>query len=952
MGQMRSLLVFFWLSVFVCTATSTALAQEEAAAAPTLQYNWSQQYYGKLNGQKALLFAREMKGSKLAFADIDADGDQDIFLGQSNGEIAYFENKGTQEKPDFVLVTQEYQAIFEQRRQVKRVLVRNKIDVGDRSAPALTDIDFDGDLDLFIGSSTGNIWFFENIGNNLLPVFKLISTKYEGINVGRNAVPVFADVNLKRKFDLLVGTVEGKVYLLLNQGTRRKAHFVQSKAEKVVEFGLETHAAPALTDWDADGDLDLLVGMKNGTISLFENKGDRFFPDWKLKTDNFLLIDIGGESSPVFVDFDHDGDDDMVVGSANPTVSLFENRIQGKQRILWNISTNIFNFNKLVVTGQRAAIAPGDLDQDGDLDLIVGEKNGNLNYYLNNGKPADPDWSLETEELLFITGMENSAPTLGDIDGDGDLDLLVGDKQGLVAFIENTGDPKHPQWVLRDKTYFQIDVGSNSVPRLIDVDQDGDLDLMMGNYTGRIILYLNKGTKKAPLFTIESSRFASAKVSRNSVPSFFDWNQDKFIDLIVGGEDGRLLTYFAPGDGNQAQLNWDSSDKLFAGFELDSLSHPIFTDINNDKVQDLLIGNNEGDFLLYINKGTGVDPSALQIIVDNSIDQKSGSLVVESVEGPIELDIADATSGSGSIEEDLEDSEAYIEDEEGGKKIVIEPKFAKIPIPLIKNRKIKKSSPTFGDLDGDGDFDMLLGSKSGRVYYYENQGTENQWDFKLTNDDYLKTAGTLTNSTPMLIDLDQDGDLDILIGSALGRLRYYVNQGTAEEPNFLWDRDWFNRLWLGKNAKPAVLDLNDDGILDLLVGTLNGRLTYVSNESNRFLIRRRDFQGIDIGIGSTPSFVDLNNDDVPDLIVGSDRGNIVFYKRDPEDPKGLWVVQESIGSQIQPPKGSNPTLADLDRDGDPDLITGTDTGHVLMYQNEAILRSSTAEESMSTAIEE
>jgi len=950
MGQIRLLLVFLWMSLTVATSATSASAQTVPGTSSQLQYNWSQRYYAKLAGQNALLFAREMKNSKLAFADIDDDGDQDIFVGQANGELAFFENKGSQTKPNFILVTQEYQAIFEQRRQVKRVLVRNKISVGRRSAPALTDIDFDGDLDLFIGNGSGNIWFFENIGNNLLPEFKLVSARYEGINVGRNAVPVFADVNLKRKIDLLIGTVEGKVYLLLNQGTRRKASFSKSKAEKVVEFELETHASPALTDWDGDGDLDLLVGMKNGTISLFKNRGDRFFPDWKLTTDNFLLVDIGGESSPVFVDFDHDGDDDMVVGSANPTVSLFENRIQGKQRILWNISSNIFNFNKFVISGQRASIATGDVDQDGDLDLIVGEKNGNLNYYTNHGTPSEPDWSLVTEELIYITGMENSAPAFGDIDGDGDLDILVGDKQGLLAFIENIGTPKKPKWVLKDKTYFQIDVGSNSVPRLIDIDKDGDLDLMMGNYTGRVILYLNKGTKNAPLFSIESTRFASAKITRNSVPALFDWNQDTNVDLILGGADGKLVTYFSPADGEQGQLNWDMSDKLFTGFELDGLSHPLFSDINGDKVQDLLVGNSEGDFLLYINKGTGVDPSALQIVVDNSIDQKSGSLVVESVEGPIELDIAEATTEGDAAEDEYQTIDSFMEDE-GFKKIVIAPKFSKSSSPLIKNRTIKKSSPTFGDLDADGDFDLLVGSDNGKVYYYQNQGTEDNWDFQLLTEDYLHTAGKITNSTPQLIDLDQDGDLDIILGSGLGRLSYYNNKGTTEEPNFVLEPDFFKQLWLGKNAKPTVLDLNGDRILDLLVGTLNGRLTYVSNESNRFLIRRRDYQGIDIGIGSTPSFVDLNNDDVPDLMIGSDRGTIHFYKRDPSNPEGLWAENTAISGQITPPKGSNPTLADLDHDGDPDLITGSDAGHVLIYKNDAIVRSA-VEESVPTAIEE
>lgn len=924
--MMRPILLLLALSLLMAPQTLWAQQQKD------MKYAWTQRYYSKLNGERALIFAREMRNSKLAFGDLDGDGDLDIFMGQANGELAFFENRGTPEKSDYVLVTQQYKAIYEQRRNMRKVMVWNAVDVGERSAPAMIDIDFDGDLDLFVGSAAGNIWFFENIGNNLTPVFKLDTPKFEGIYVGRNSVPLFADVNLQRKFDLLVGTVEGKVWLFMNRGTRKKPAFEKNRPQKVVEFGLETHAVPSLTDWDGDGDLDLFVGMKNGTISLYTNEGDRFFPDWKLASENYLLIDTGGESAPYFVDFDADGDEDMVMGSSNHTVGLFENREQLGRRVLWPINTNIFNFNKLVVTGQRASITTGDLDGDGDLDMIVGEANGNLNYYRNDGSATEPDWTLVTEELMFITGMENSAPALGDIDGDKDLDLLVGDKEGRLAFIENVGTPEKAVWEFKDKTYFQIDVGSNSVPRLVDLDGDQDLDLMMGNFTGRVVLYLNKGTVTDPAFALESTRFASAKTSQNSVPALFDWNADQSVDLIVGGEDGKILTYLSPGPKAMEQLNWLTTDRAFGQYNVDTLSHPYFADVNGDGNLDLLLGNNEGDFLLYLNGGVGSAADDLQVVVDNSIDQKSGSLVVENVEGPIELDLTEITD-DGPIEEEEQPFEAFLM-EEGPQMGVMDPEFKSVPIHLVKNRLIKKSSPTLGDLDADGDYDLLIGSKSGKIYYYENQGSDTNWSFQLVNEDYLNTSD-LSNTTPVLHDLDQDGDLDLVVGTSLGRLRFYVNQGTTEEPNFVLEKGYFDGLWLGPNAKPTVVDLNGDAILDLLVGTLRGKLTFISNESNRFMIVRRDYQLMDFGIASTPSFADLNNDGIPDLMVGSDQGKILFFKNEANDLTGKWNAQPQIGADLKPAKGSNPTAVDLDRDGDLDLITGSDQGWVVMYRNMA-----------------
>ncbi len=898
-----------------------------------IKYKWQQQYYGTLNGKKSLLFSHEMRSSKLAFADIDGDGDKDIFVGQENGEISFFENQGDRKTPHFILITQQYKAIFEIRKQGRKTKIRNVIDVGERSAPALVDIDNDGDFDLFVGSDNGRIWFFENEGNNLIPVFKLITSKYEGIAVGKGSIPIFADVNLKRKFDLLVGTVEGKVWLFYNDGTRKKAKFQAKKPVKILEFGLETHASPGLFDWDEDGDLDLVVGQKNGTLSLYLNEGTIFSPKWVFTERNFQLIDIGGESTPKFVDIDGDNDDDMVIGSANPTVFLYENRTRGDSRLLWNISTNLFNFHKLVVTGNRASIAAGDLDNDKDLDLIVGEAGGNLNYYENVGTAKEPDWELKTEELIFITGMENSAPVLGDIDGDGDLDLLIGEKQGQIALILNQGSPESPDWILKDQAYFQIDVGSNSVPRLIDIDADGDLDLLIGNFAGRVILYKNVGTKTEPVFAVESTRFGSVKSVRNAVPALFDWSQDKNPDMILGGEEGKIHLMVSPGKQGEENTIWEVNQKAFFTFDVYSRSHPFIWDFNADDNLDLLLGNNSGDFLLFINGGLEGVGEESQKVVDNSIDQKEGSLVVEDVEGPVEIEIEEPEE---TDEEEAVQEVIFAEDEEPSR-VKIDPKFVRVAVSLVLNDTLSKSTPTLGDLDQDGDLDMLIGSKEGDVFYYENQGTELEWDFKLISDSFVDLNGE-KNSAPMLTDLDQDGDLDLILGSKRGRLRFFDNQGSAEEPRFVEEKDYFGSIWLDGDAKPTVIDLDNDGLMDLLVGNFRGRLVYLRNDSARFSIVRRDYRKIDVDLGAAPYFADLNNSGSMELMIGTDSGRVLFLKNDQSDFSGSWKPITKYGAKLSFLQGSVPVAVDLDADGDLDLITGSESGRVMLYRNDAVVR--------------
>ena len=911
------------------------------------KYKWEQQYYGTLNGETSLIFAHETPLSKLAFADIDDDGDMDTFMGHKNGEIAFYENVGSADNPKYLLITQQYKAIFETGRQGKRVQVRDVINVKGRSAPFLIDIDYDGDLDLFVGSEGGSIWHFDNVGNNLVPVFKLVATSYQGLSPGRNTVPLFADINLKRKFDLLVGTENGEVWLYYNEGTRKRADFQTRPPVMIADLGLETHAAPGLVDWDDDGDLDLVVGQNNGTLTLFRNAGDRFFPLFEFAEENFQQIDIGGESAPYFIDMDGDNDNDLVLGSANPTVFLYENRFHNKKRVLWNRSTNLFKFHKLIVAGRRSSMTMGDLDDDGDLDMITGEERGNLNYYRNQGTAKKPDWVLVTEELLFATGMKKSAPELGDIDGDGDLDLLVGGQQGHISFVENTGDRNNPKWELRDKTFFQIDVGSNSVPRLRDIDNDGDPDLIVGNWVGTINLYLNHGSGSDPSFILESTRYSAAKVTNNSVPAFFDWNEDNFSDLVLGGAEGRLSLMISPGGPSAFTSHWSTNNEVLYAFDVYSLSHPIMRDYNGDNQTDLIIGNSNGDFLLFLNKGKEGSEDQKAISIDNTVEQE-GSLVVEDLELSEELSIEQVlATGASADDEEIYEEETPPFDEKPAKPNV-DPLFVRIEKPLVFNRDIRRSAPSFGDLDHDGDYDLVVGSESGKIHYYRNVGDETFWEFKPIIVD-LPNVKNVRNATPTLFDIDHDSDLDILMGTKSGKLHLFENRGSAENFRFLEDSGIFAKLWLRGDSKPSVVDLDKDEIPDLIVGNFLGKLVHIQNDFGTFSIRRRDYKNIDVDIGSAPHFADLNNSGHLELIVGSDEGNIHFFRNGQPDYAGDWVRIPNYGENLTYPRSTVPVAVDLDRDGDLELVVGSESGAVILYRNDAIMKERIEEPPYETA---
>jgi hypothetical protein len=357
-------------------------------------------------------------------------------------------------------------------------------------------------------------------------------------------------------------------------------------------------------------------------------------------------------------------------------------------------------------------------------------------------------------------------------------------------------------------------------------------------------------------------------------------------------------------------------------------------DFNADGLIDLLVGNDYGDFVLFLNKGKEQKQLQVTEMVDNSIDQQSGSLMVEDVEGRIEVDVDQEAVQDENTEFDAAGI-VLIEDQP--EKVKADPIFVPVRTPLVRNERISRSVPTFGDLDQDGDLDLLIGSASGKIYYYENDGTDTQWSFRLVNEDFMPDRDR-RNAAPLLYDLDQDGDLDLIVGSQTGKIYFYSNQGTTEETNFVPDANGFSNLWIGQNSKPAAADLDGDGLLDLLVGSFNGRLTYIHNESSHFSIARRDYQKIDVDLGSTPFFADLNNSDQLDLIIGSDSGKILFLRNEKVDLMGLWAPLPKINPDLSFPKSSSPVAHDLDADGDLDLITGSEAGPVYYYRNDAIVR--------------
>ena len=137
-----------------------------------------------------------------------------------------------------------------------------------------------------------------------------------------------------------------------------------------------------------------------------------------------------------------------------------------------------------------AIITAGDLDGDGDIDLMIGKDNNSINSYENIGTVSAPIWTVKSSwdiQLQYI-----GKPALGDLDNDGDLDLVAGG-MGTVQVYKNTGDSSIPVWTSYSGWNIPGAPTYDCRPVLVDLDNDGDLDLLWSSMAyGSKLCYLRE----------------------------------------------------------------------------------------------------------------------------------------------------------------------------------------------------------------------------------------------------------------------------------------------------------------------------------------------------------------------------------------------------------------------------------------------------------------------------
>ncbi|MGE0561085.1 MAG: T9SS type A sorting domain-containing protein [Flavobacteriales bacterium] len=527
-----------------------------------------------------------------------------------------------------------------------------------------------------------------------------------------------------------------------------------------------------------------------------------------------------------------------------------------------------------------------------------------------------PDDTTNNPINLYISSTD--IPAIDDIDGDGDLDILTFSILGTyVEYHKNLSKEKFGTadslvFELSNKCwgFFAENLSNNSVTL------DDTCDFNISN-PQRLSIINN---------LLEQESYAGKKHSGSTLLTL-DLDNNNSKELILGDVSFNNLTALYNAD-NTPNLtasymsfedqNFPSNNSSTLAVNMDIFPAGYYLDVNNDNVKDLLVANNcysgcenSKSLWLYLNNGTNSLP--------DFVFQKTNFLqedMIELGEGahPIFFDydadgLQDIVVGNyGKYDKSVPSLYTSFLSVYKNIGTVTSPVFKLIEedlagistlnLDLVSNKPVLGIYPTFGDLDNDGDKDMIIGDYFGNLHYFINTaGAGNTANFVLSQPKY-QSIDVGNFAAPQLVDLNRDGKLDMVIGKENGYFTYYQNSGTLSAPSFTKVTDSLGYVstlhpnFFKGNSVPCIVDVA--GSYSMFAGSASGNIfkfgNIDGNLAGTFSRLDTNFLKINEGTNSSITISGINNDLFLDMLIGNQAGGIAFF----EGKQPIISVEELI----------------------------------------------------------
>jgi hypothetical protein len=540
-------------------------------------------------------------------------------------------------------------------------------------------------------------------------------------------------------------------------------------------------------DMDGDGDLDFLLARTN-QVSWLRNTGSKAKAAWGApepivdqQGKPITFDDVWATINPESVDWDGDGLKDLILGMWHPSrygngadIRILQprhayGRDGGHAYLLRNTGTNAqpryvapvaLASNTGVIAGLGLALTRAvDWDGDGDLDLTVAFYDASIRYYENTGTRTSP--RLIDRGFIEADGAPISSAIVFrpdqaflDLDGDGDLDLIAAGHGLYVGWYENTGSRTSPRLAFRGGLPMRatattpVHLGNIVTPSTFDVDGDGVFDLLSGNEAGLIVWSKNTGTAAKPVF---------APVQP------------------LPGTDGKPLEMFSKDLGMSM---WGPLE------DWDERTSPVAIDWDGDGLWDVVTSTMSGRLYWIRNAGTKQAP---RFEKPRAIDGPSGPLVGTPRSRPGALD----WNGDGVPDLIVPDERGVLtiflgsrgKDGKGASRLTrtivpVSPKGdALVMNPVLGNTTSGRLQHAVADWDGDGKLDILVSTRRDTtprryvIMWYRNIGTSDAPI--LDGRELLPSVDSGHEAGLHVVDWDQDGTLDVITGDQEGRVWFW-----------------------------------------------------------------------------------------------------------------------------------------------------------------------------------